>query len=383
MSDLELDLLRAWTPEPVAVSAEVRAHARAALHAAYVERAPLPHRAPATRRFGKRFAIAALAAAVLVAGGLVWVQRQVDDRVDHIKTVTVPNGALGSGEVGHGPVNVLLVGSDRRDGTHPAAFGTPADTGPPRSDTMILLHIDGAHVRALWIPRDLIVGGDRINAAFNRGAQNLVDTIKSGLGVTIDHYAEVNFAGFVRIVDELDGVPIYSPGHVRDAYSGVDLTGPGCRTLDGAAALAWVRSRHLEIEQNGMWVDASPHADLDRQTRQQDFMRALARKVQAKVGDDPEAAVRVVDAVIPALKIDSRFTKSEIFGFVRALIGVDPGTAQLSTLPVQTASDGTTVVLRQPDAETALAPFKAGPTPTGPPPPGIAGQPSPAPVPDC
>lgn len=166
-------------------------------------------------------------------------------------------------------------------------------------------------------------------------------------------------------------------------YGGVDLTGPGCRTLDGSAALSWVRSRHLEIEQNGTWVEPSPRADLDRQARQQDFMRSLARTAEAKVGDDPVAAVRLVDALIPALTIDVHFGKQEILGLVRALVGIDPGTAQLSTLPIQAAPDGATFMLREPDAETALAPFTGGAVPTDPPPPGLLSDHPVTPSPGC
>ncbi len=267
MSDLDLDLLRAWTPRSRdAVHGGARAvtgATRAALrgHPADVHRAA--RRAPATRRFGKRFAIAALAAAVLVAGTIVFVQREVDDRVGELKTVTVPKGTLGAGEVGHGPVNILVIGSDQRDGHNVAAFGSPADTGPARSDTMFLLRIDGTSVQGLWIPRDLVIKtaagtDDLINSTFSQGPAGLIAAIKANLGVSIDHYVEVQFGSFDKVVDDVGGVPIYSPGVVRDTFSGLSLTGPGCRTLPGAEALAWVRSRHMEILQNGAWTDASP-----------------------------------------------------------------------------------------------------------------------------
>ncbi len=387
MNDLDLELLREWSARPVAPSEEVRAHARARLAQACgaVPLTPARH-AHATRRFGKRVAIAALVAAVLVAGALVWVQRQVDDRVARIKTVAVPNGALGHGEVGHGPVNILLVGSDRRDGTHVATFGSPAQTGPPRSDTIILLRIDGTKVRALWIPRDLLIGpapGVLINSTFNHGAEGLIDAIKSEFGIAIDHYAEVDFRGFPKIVDAMGGVALFSPGHVRDRLTGLELTGPGCRTLDGNTALAWVRSRHLQIEQDGVWTDASPRADLDRQARQQQFIRALARRAKAEAGDDPSAAVRLADAVIPALTLDQGFSRAEILGLVRTLAHVDPATLQLGTLPVRPAPDGAHVVLAPPDAGAALAPFKGESAPPAAPGAGPSIVPSSSPTPDC
>ena len=79
MSDLELELLRAWAPDPVAASPEVREHAPARLVAAYdgvVTETP----ARVRNQFVKRIAVAAIVAAVLVGGAIVWVQRQADDR---------------------------------------------------------------------------------------------------------------------------------------------------------------------------------------------------------------------------------------------------------------------------------------------------------------
>jgi LCP family protein required for cell wall assembly len=368
MSDLDLDLLRDWPPDDVLPSDDGREHARARLEAQYGGAVPLTptHVVPARRRFGKRLAVAALAATLLVAGGIAIVQRAVDDRVGDLKTVAVPKGVLGDGQVGHGPVNILVVGSDQRDGSNPAAFGTPAETGPPKSDTMFLLRIDGTSVTGLWLPRDLLVttaDGSRglINSTFNTGPSGLIDAIKANFGITVDHYVEVGFESFPKVVDAVGGVPIFSPGPERDAYSGLALTGPGCRTLDGTQALAWVRSRHLQVFQDGVWRDASPRADLDRETRQQEFIRALARRAKTVSGGDTVAAVRLADAIIPALTIDSSFSKHEILGLVRSLVHVDPAGLQLSTLPVRPSADEAHLDLKQPEAGEALAPFTGRP----------------------
>lgn len=363
MNDLEL--LRDWPAGNVRPSAEVRAHARARLEHAYtgISTAPTPA-VGAGRRFGKRLAIAGLAAAVLMAGAIVWAQREVDDRLDRIKTVAVPNDVLGGGEIGHGPVNILVVGSDLRDGSNPAAFGSPADTGPQRADTLILLHIDGSSVHGMWIPRDLLVGpspGVQINSTFNKGPAALIAAIRSDLGVEVDHYVEIGFTGFPRIVDALGGVTIFSPGPARDAYTGLDLPARGCVDLNGMQALQWVRARHLEIFENGQWIDANPRADLDRLERQQEFVRALARRAKQVAGDDPRAAVDLVDALIPALTVDSQFTRAELLGLVRVIRNVDPADLQLATVPVQAAPDGAHVVLAQPAADEAFAPFRGEP----------------------
>jgi LCP family protein required for cell wall assembly len=213
----------------------------------------------------------------------------------------------------------------------------------------------------------------------------LIDTIRTNFGISVDHYVVVDFNEFPRIVNAVGGVRVFSPGQVRDDFSGLSLATGGCQTLDGNTALAWVRSRHLEVYQPvlGTWADASPHADLDRGARQQDFIRELARQAQRKADGDPVAAVHIADAVIPALTVDETFSRTEILGLVKALLGVDMATAQMSTMPVQDTGDGAHLALRQPDAEAALAPFRGGPVPAGPPPPALAGNQTLAPAPVC
>jgi LCP family protein required for cell wall assembly len=363
--DLDLDLLREWEPA-AAPSDEVRADALARLEASYVPTV----RPGVGRGFGRRLVIAAVAATVLVALAVFAIQRAVDDRVDRVKTIAVPKDVLGGGEVGKEPVNILVVGSDARDGANPEAFGTPAETARPRSDTMFVLRIDGPSVQALWIPRDLMMStGAQFNSAFNAGPEASIEAVHRELGVTIDHYVELDFRSFVKVVDEIGGVRIYSPGQLRDSYSGLSLTGPGCRRLDGATALAWVRSRHLELFNGSQWTDASPRADLDREWRQQEFLRAFGARVKQRADGDPIAAVRIVDRLAQALVVDSHFSEGEIIGLTRAVFDLDPNALQAATIPVKGAGDGAHLELAEPDATYALAPFLGREAPAHPLPP--------------
>ncbi len=376
MSDLDLDLLREWSPAP-SPSDELRADARARLEAQYAPTAPRR----TGRAFGRRVLIAAVAATVLVAIAVFAVQRVVDDRIGEVKTVGVPKAALGGGEIGTDPVNILVVGSDSRENLGTDAFGTPAETGPAKSDTMFVLRVDGESVQALWIPRDLMVGttGQLFNSKFNDGPQGLIDAVRIELGITVDHYVEIDFRGFEQAVDAIGGVTVQSPGRARDPYSGLDLAGPGCVRLDGERALQWVRSRHLEIYDGTVWKDASPRADLDRIARQQEFLRSFALRAKAKVGDDPTAAVDLVDAIVPALTVDSQLTKGEILSLVRTVFEMDPNSLQAMTIPIKPSADGAHVELDQPAATQAVDAFLAGrrgsagngsdPTTTVPPPP--------------
>lgn len=363
MSDLDLDLelLRDWEPAPPP-SDEARAHARARLEQHFV-----PSTQPRlTPGFGRRFAVAAIAATVLVALAVFGIQRAVDDRVERVKTVAVPKDVLGGGEIGKDPVNILVVGSDARDGSNPEAFGTPEETGPQKSDTMFVLRIDGPSVQALWIPRDLTLpNGALMNSTFSNGPQGLIDAVHTQLGITIDHYVEIDFRSFVKTVDALGGVTISSPGRARDMYSGLALDGPGCVRLDGTRALQWVRARHLEVFDGSAWRDASPEADLSRIERQQEFFRSFALRAKAEIGDDPVAAVHLVDSIIPALTVDSRLGKAEILGLVRTVFDMNPNALQAMTVPIKPAADGAHLDLDQPAAANAVAGFLGDQHPEG------------------
>ena len=86
---------------------------------------------------------------------------------------------------------------------------------------------------------------NRINAAFNSGPDLLVQTIEKDLGIPINHYASVGFQGFSGMVNALGGVTMDFPTEVKDQYTGLDVTTPGCQVVNGTTALQLVRSRHL------------------------------------------------------------------------------------------------------------------------------------------
>ena len=77
----------------------------------------------------------------------------------------------------------------------------------------------------------------RINTAYSAddGPQRLIDTIQQDFGIPINHYIEVDFAGFKGVVDAIGGVPMYFDTPMRDDNSGLNVTEAGCTTLDGDA----------------------------------------------------------------------------------------------------------------------------------------------------
>jgi hypothetical protein len=170
----------------------------------------------------------------------------------------------------------------------------------------------------------------------------------------------VNFEAFVGIVDAIGKIPVYFSAPARDAYSGLNILNPGCQQLDGTQALEYVRARHLQYydAQSGEWTDASPRADLDRITRQQNFIRRLASAAAGKAGSNPLAAYDIADAVIPKLKIDDKLSKEDIFRLINTFRKVNPeddSAIEMITIPNEPAPDGARVVLKQPDADQVLA----------------------------
>ncbi len=172
---------------------------------------------------------------------------------------------------GRDPLNILVMGVD------------PRGAEAPHSDTMIVLHVDPAvhDVTMLSVPRDLYItlpgnyGATKINAAITigynavigpqgavaataTGAQYAQLAVQRALGIPIDYYAVIRFAGFKRIVDALGGVTVCVPRALNDptypadtgyGYHPIDIKA-GCQRMDGTVALEYARERHANAQQD-------------------------------------------------------------------------------------------------------------------------------------
>jgi LCP family protein required for cell wall assembly len=303
----------------------------------------------------------------VIVAGVVAVNRYIDGKVDEIprvalQTTPVPVGANG--------MNFLIVGSDSRafveDQLEYNAF-SDADTenAPPRSDSMMVLHADGDHSYAVSFPRDLWVdipghGSAKLNAAFNNGAQPVIDTIQSDFNVPINHYLEVDFKTFQGIVDAVGKIPVWVPGTVRDTFTGFTAPWIGCWNLDGFDALAYVRARHLEILGAKGWTPLDATADIGRIERQQAFVKKLGRIAVDRVLDDPMVAPDIVDALLPNLHADASFDRTALNQLVLAFMGLatrDEGIT-FETLPWDgpaTRDQQSVVLVKYPEADTVFA----------------------------
>jgi LCP family protein required for cell wall assembly len=309
--------------------------------------------------------VAVLAAAV---AGYAWWTYQRVDRVD-LDLAEIVNSE---------PRNYLVIGSDTRDGVSEedpnsdVMLGTDIPAGQ-RSDSIAILRIDPGSDRidVLSIPRDLWVtlpDGEehRINAAYQRSTQTLIDTIDDNLGIPIHHFAEVDFVGFQQIIDALGGVPLYLDAPVRDANSGLDIPESGCVVLDGPQGLAFARSRNLQ------WKDATgwrtdPTGDLGRMTRQQVLMRAALTKSRSLGLNNIATLKGLVDAALSSTTIDSGLGLGDILALGKRFADFDPQRLQTHSLAVEPdrTSAGASIVRLDEEASSATLSIFRGSTAPG------------------
>lgn len=305
------------------------------------------------------------AAASVTAGALLWHGERSINRVD-VPGLAGPHDQDSGVEEITEVLNVLLVGDDSRDGLTDeqlVALGTEAVDGG-RTDTVMLLQLDPTreHAALLSFPRDLLVtrcdGSEgRINAAYgigeaegSGGAACLVETVADFTGIKIHHYVEVNFAGFIDLVDVLGGVTMYieEPG-LEDRYAGLDLEA-GCQSLDGTAALGFVRARKLDN-------------DFGRMARQQRFVRELMSEVtSAGTLLNIPRLFSVVDAGASAVETDRELSLSTMRRIAYSLRNLTSDQLDTRVVPAvpRRINGAAMAVAKEEEAEELFAAFRKG-----------------------
>lgn len=258
----------------------------------------------------------------------------------------------------------LVVGSDSREGIEDLTFFGPA--GGERGDVIMLVRLDAAsaEARILSVPRDLWVeipghGEDKINAAFAYGGPSLmVQTIRENLGIDVNHYVEVDFVGFIEMVNELGGIEMTFAHPARDLKSGLNV-GAGPQILDGEQALAFARSRSYEEHQGERWVsiDAS---DLGRANRQQQVVRAILSKLKSPASI--AEAGEIAGSMAENMTVDGRLAASSIGSLAWDFRGVLTGGIEGQTLPVNgdTVRGASVVRADEPEASATIEGFLTG-----------------------
>jgi LCP family protein required for cell wall assembly len=233
--------------------------------------------------------------------------------------------------------NFLITGADNNacvdpDSPYAGAFGDRANFGE-RSDTIMVWRVDPStdQVAVLSFPRDLYVtvdGGSkaRINSAYRRDdPSRLQDTIFLNFQIPIDHYIQVDFCAFKRLVDGVGGVKVPFEYAARDTNTGLDVqvSGGECFEFDGDHALAYVRSRHYEYLVDGEWKPDGT-SDFGRISRQQDFLRRTVASLLSRGPFSPSVATALLQTNRQYLTIDSELTVGRMLEFAGVLRSLDP-----------------------------------------------------------
>lgn len=256
--------------------------------------------------------------------------------------------------------NYLLVGIDDASGLHPDDPVRNAREASKLTDTIMILRVDPKHERVavLSLPRDLYVPIPpdtrryKINSAYAFGGiSKLIETIYVNFGIPIHHYAIVDFAGFENLVNILDGVPIYFPWPAQDRETGLfQLDAPGCINLDGSQALAFVRSRHLEVQADGQWVK-DESGDIGRARRQQEFMRNAMRKAINRGARNPITMSNLIGLAQQNIQLDEFVSVQELMDVAQQMKEFDPDALETFTPPAHSELIAKQWVLILHDAE--------------------------------
>jgi len=263
-----------------------------------------------------------------------------------INKIDVFNGIEKRPEKKSTAMNYLLVGSDTREGLSKAELkalrvGSVATAAGKRSDTMLLVHISKARDKAVMIsiPRDTFAlipehtsktgklipaVYSKINSSFNwGGAPLLIQTIEEMTELKIDHYIEINFAGFARIVDSIGGVEICTKKNINDPKSHLVLEA-GVHTLNGIESLKYVRTREFD----GM-------GDIGRMQRQQAFMSAVLRKAtSARVLLNPVTMASFINSALSAVTTDSELKNSDLIALAKQMKSLSTSSVRTLTVPL-------------------------------------------------
>lgn len=222
-----------------------------------------------------------------------------------------------------GPINLLLVGSDTRQGQGNSAFG---DTGGNLADVIILLHVsaDRKNAVGLSFPRDTMLpwpacpstsGGPgyyaqslgQINATIaNGGPGCTLLTVEQLTGLNIPYLAMVDFNGVIELSNAVGGVEVCVAEPIEDEYTNTYLS-KGMHNLQGMQALQFLRTRH----------GVGDGSDLGRISNQQVYLTSLVRKLKSKdILSNPVALYSLAQAAA------RNMTLSKTLSDPNALMGV-------------------------------------------------------------
>ncbi|MFE7576260.1 MULTISPECIES: LCP family protein [unclassified Streptomyces] len=303
------------------------------------DRGPAQGRPRPAPNWGRRIRIGALVLVVALlavsVGTYFWADSKLNRAVDLSKVIERPEAGKGT--------NYLIVGSDSREGMtseDKKRLHTGSADGK-RTDSMMILHTGDNGPTLVSLPRDSnveipsFIGSEsgkkypatgkttKLNAAYaTDGPELLVRTVEFNTGLHIDHYVEIGFGGFAKIVDAIGGVELDIPKAFKDKWSGADFPA-GKQTLDGQQALAFVRTRHAFT------------SDLDRTKNQQKFLAALASQTATfSTIVNPFKLYPTMGAGLDTLIVDKDMSLWSLGKMFFAMKGVTGGDGTSMNIPI-------------------------------------------------
>ncbi|GAA2255637.1 LCP family protein [Streptomyces atrovirens] len=319
---------------------------------------------------------------VLGAGAAGWAYWQLNDNIDSVDidsalgddrparavTAPSPDASATATPLPTGSLNILVLGSDSRSGEENQALGG-GDSGGARSDTAMVVHLDAGRTAAtvVSIPRDTLVdrpscplqdgestrpaSGVMFNTAYEVGGPVCaVKTVESLTDVRMDHYVEIDFSGFARLVDALGGVTVTTEEDIDDDRSHLTLDA-GTHHLDGEDALALARTRY----------DIGDGSDLGRIGLQHQLVKALLEQVaEEDLLAGPARLYRIADTVTDSLTTDTGLDSlGELTRLAQSLRDLPSDGVTTLTMPVVPAPwDRNRVIADEPEAGELWASLK-------------------------
>ena len=274
----------------------------------------------------------ALIVGVVLAAGVGWAFWYYRSTMGKIHE---PVPGISSTEREGRPFVALLVGSDSRAGLsrreQENLAARPEGVPGERADTLIVAHVDPATDRVTMVqfPRDLWVpipgeGKDRVNSALLGGKGRLVETVKNLTGLTINHYAQVNIAGFHDLVAAIDGVDICIPEPIPfDEQTGLEVKEPGIVHFGPDRAVRFVRSRKVFAG-----------GDLARIQNQQKLLAAAMDKVTSlQTLWNPLRLKKLIDTAARNLRLDEDTSLTDLRRIAQRFRRFDPRRYEAYTVP--------------------------------------------------
>ena len=304
----------------------------------------------------KRIGIGVGILAMVLSGGAVVAYKHFEG---NIGTEDFLQGPRPTEEV-KGPINVLVMGSDTREGANAKGTGSVSDT-PGLSDTTILLHLsaDRKFAYGVSLPRDAMVerpacprkngngidpgGLTQFNAAYAIGGPACtVKTVEQLTGVRINHFVVVDFVGFKSMVNAINGVTVCVPSEVNDTVGHIKLPA-GTYKVTGQQALDYVRVRH-DL--------GAPTGDIGRMKRQQTFISAMIKKVvSAGTLANPVHLLKFLNAATNSLTTDPGFANlKQLASLGSSLKGIGLDNIKFVTVPWEPWSQDANRVAWKPEA---------------------------------